>query len=69
MRAEVAAAALDAGARIVNDVSGGLADPRILDVVADSDATYVAMHWRAHADRMRRLHRLLARRRRGVRTP
>lgn len=53
MRAEVAAAALGAGARIVNDVSGGLADPRILDVVADSDATYVAMHWRAHADRMR----------------
>ncbi|RYC14356.1 dihydropteroate synthase [Nocardioides zhouii] len=53
MRAEVAEAALDAGARIVNDVSGGLADPRILDVVAGSDATYVAMHWRAHADRMR----------------
>jgi dihydropteroate synthase len=53
MRAEVADAALEAGARIVNDVSGGLADPRILDVVADSDASYVAMHWRAHADRMR----------------
>ena len=53
MRAEVAEAALAAGARIVNDVSGGLADPRILDVVADSDAAYVAMHWRAHADRMR----------------
>jgi dihydropteroate synthase len=53
MRAEVAAAALAAGARIVNDVSGGLADPRILEVVADSDASYVAMHWRAHADRMR----------------
>ena len=52
MRAEVAAAALDAGATIVNDVSGGLADPRILDVVADSDATYVCMHWRAHSDRM-----------------
>ena len=52
MRAEVAEAALAAGARIVNDVSGGLADPRILDVVADSDAAYVAMHWRAHADRM-----------------
>ena len=52
MRAEVAAAALDAGARIVNDVSGGLADPAILDVVAGSDATYVAMHWRAHSDRM-----------------
>ncbi|TGN66598.1 dihydropteroate synthase [Nocardioides eburneiflavus] len=53
MRAEVAEAALAAGARIVNDVSGGLADPRILEVVAGSDATYVAMHWRAHADRMR----------------
>ena len=53
MRAAVAEAALEAGAGMVNDVSGGLADPRILDVVADSDAHYVAMHWRAHADRMR----------------
>lgn len=52
MRAEVAAAALDAGATVVNDVSGGLADPEILRVVAASDATYVAMHWRAHSDRM-----------------
>lgn len=52
MRSEVAAAAVAAGARVVNDVSGGLADPRVLDVVADSAATYVAMHWRAHADRM-----------------
>ncbi|CAB4939498.1 unannotated protein [freshwater metagenome] len=53
MRAEVAEAALGAGATIVNDVSGGLADPRILEVVAMAGATYVAMHWRAHADRMR----------------
>ena len=53
MRAEVAEAALAAGAAIVNDVSGGLADPRILEVVAAAGATYVAMHWRAHADRMR----------------
>jgi len=53
MRAEVAEAAVAAGAAIVNDVSGGLADPRILDVVAASGATYVAMHWRAHADHMR----------------
>lgn len=53
MRAEVAEAALEAGARIVNDVSGGLADPRILEVVAAGEASYVAMHWRAHADRMR----------------
>ena len=52
MRHEVAAAALAAGATFVNDVSGGLADPEILRVVADSGATYVAMHWRAHADHM-----------------
>jgi dihydropteroate synthase len=53
MRAEVAAAALSAGATLVNDVSGGLADPRILEVVADAGAPYVAMHWRAHSDHMR----------------
>ena len=53
MRAEVAGAALEAGAVVVNDVSGGLADPAILGVVADAGATYVAMHWRAHSDRMR----------------
>lgn len=54
MRAEVAEAAVAAGARIVNDVSGGLADPRILEVVADSEAAYVAMHWRAHGASMQR---------------
>ena len=53
MRSEVAAAALDAGAVLVNDVSGGLADPAILDVVAAAGAAYVAMHWRGHADVMR----------------
>src|SRR3954469_446794 len=53
MRAEVAEAAVEAGAAIVNDVSGGLADPRMLPAVAASGATYVAMHWRAHADHMR----------------
>ena len=53
MRHEVAEAALEAGAVMVNDVSGGLADPAVLDVVADAGATYVAMHWRAHSDRMR----------------
>ena len=55
MRAEVARAALEAGATIVNDVSGGLADPAILDVVAAHGATYVAMHWRGHADTMQSL--------------
>ena len=52
MRAEVARAAVEAGAVLVNDVSGGLADPGILRVVADSGASYVAMHWRGHADVM-----------------
>jgi dihydropteroate synthase len=52
MRHQVAAQALEAGATIVNDVSGGQADPEILRVVADAGATYVAMHWRAHADHM-----------------
>ena len=55
MRSQVARAAIDAGAAMVNDVSGGLADPAILDVVADSEASYVAMHWRGHADRMQAL--------------
>ena len=52
MRAEVAAAAVDAGAVLVNDVSGGLADPGMLPVVADLGVHYVAMHWRGHSDRM-----------------
>ena len=52
MRSEVALAAVEAGALIVNDVSGGLADPRMLETVAASGAAYVAMHWRAHSDTM-----------------
>lgn len=52
MRAEVAAAAVAAGARIVNDVSGGLADPDMLRVVAETGADYVLMHWRAHSAEM-----------------
>lgn len=52
MRAEVAAAAVEAGAAVVNDVSGGMADPEILSVVAQSDAAYIAMHWRGHSDHM-----------------
>jgi dihydropteroate synthase len=45
-RASVAAAAIEAGARAVNDVSGGLADPEMLPVVAAAGVPYVAMHWR-----------------------
>jgi dihydropteroate synthase len=55
MRSEVAEQAVASGATIVNDVSGGLADPKILDVVADSGVTYVCMHWRGHSDHMQDL--------------
>lgn len=49
MRARVAAAALDAGASIVNDVSGGAADPDMGRVVAEAGVDYIAMHWRGHS--------------------
>jgi dihydropteroate synthase len=49
MRASTASAALEAGACLVNDVSGGLADPDMAHVVADSHAPFVAMHWRGHS--------------------
>ena len=49
MRAEVAEAALDAGASIVNDVSGGLADPDMAPLVAGRGVPMVAMHWRGHS--------------------
>jgi dihydropteroate synthase len=52
MRAEVAAAALEAGATLVNDVSGGRADPDMFATVARHRAPYVLMHWRAHAATM-----------------
>jgi dihydropteroate synthase len=49
MRGEVAAACLDAGAAVVNDVSGGLADEGMAAVVASARTPYVAMHWRGHS--------------------
>jgi dihydropteroate synthase len=52
MRAEVAQAALDVGARLVNDVSGGLADPEMPRLVAQAGVPYVVMHWRGHSHRM-----------------
>lgn len=51
-RAQVAQAAVDRGAVIVNDVSGGLADPGMHAVVARTGVVYVAMHWRGHGDVM-----------------
>ncbi|TQJ30645.1 dihydropteroate synthase [Microbacterium sp. SLBN-146] len=46
MNASTAVAAVEAGARIVNDVSGGLADPDLLPAVAATDAELVVGHWR-----------------------
>lgn len=55
MRAEVGAAVLRAGARWVNDVSAGLADPDMLAAVADLGGGYIAMHWRGHSTQMQQL--------------
>ncbi|GAA0949666.1 dihydropteroate synthase [Nonomuraea longicatena] len=52
MRAEVAEAAVEAGAALVNDVSGGLADPAMPRVVAATGVPYVVMHWRGHSHDM-----------------
>ena len=54
-RAAVAAAALDAGAAVVNDVSGGLADPRMAAVVAGAGVPWILMHWRGPSDVMAEL--------------
>ena len=51
-RAAVAAAALDAGASVINDVSGGLADPGMATVVAQAGCPWILMHWRGHSRRM-----------------
>ena len=46
MRASVAAAAIEMGAHFINDVSGGLADATMANVIAQSNVRYIAMHWR-----------------------
>jgi dihydropteroate synthase len=51
-RAEVAEAALSAGAVLVNDVSGGLADSGMAKLVADAGVPWVLMHWRGHSREM-----------------
>jgi len=56
-RSEVAEAALEAGATVVNDVSGGLADPAMGKVVAAAGVPWILMHWRGHSDRMSELAR------------
>jgi dihydropteroate synthase len=49
MRSETAAAALEAGAVMVNDVSGGAADIELPVLVAEAGVPYVVMHWRGHS--------------------
>jgi dihydropteroate synthase len=51
-RAEVAEAAIAAGATLVNDVSGGLADMNMAQLVAESGVPWVLMHWRGHSREM-----------------
>jgi dihydropteroate synthase len=52
MRAEVAKAAVGAGAQMVNDVSGGLSDPHMLRTVAHLGVPIVLMHWRGPSKTM-----------------
>ena len=52
MRASTAKAAIEAGAQIINDVSGGLADPAMLSTAANLKVPYIAMHWRGHSKDM-----------------
>ena len=52
MRASTAKLAVDAGATIVNDVSGGAADPDMFAAVAAMDCRYILMHWRGHSKDM-----------------
>jgi dihydropteroate synthase len=54
-RAAVASAAIEAGAAVVNDVSGGLADVRMGKVVAAAGCPWILMHWRGHSRDMQQL--------------
>jgi dihydropteroate synthase len=55
MRASTARLAVEAGASIVNDVSGGAADPEMFATVADLGCKYTLMHWRGHSKEMNSL--------------
>lgn len=52
MRASTAKLAVEAGATIVNDVSGGAADPDMFSTVAELGCKYTLMHWRGHSKDM-----------------
>ena len=53
-RAAVAEFAIGCGASLVNDVSGGLADPAMAALIAAAQVPYVVMHWRGHSSQMQR---------------
>ncbi|MCU1550739.1 MAG: Dihydropteroate synthase [Glaciihabitans sp.] len=55
MNSSTAEAAARVGVRVVNDVSGGLADPEMYRVVARTGVRYIASHWRGHSDSMQDL--------------
>jgi dihydropteroate synthase len=54
MHADVARQAVDTGAVLVNDVSGGLADPAMVPFIASSGVPFVVMHWRGHSADMQK---------------
>ena len=55
IHAATAEAAIDAGAHIINDVSGGLADPAMHALIARAGVVYVCQHWRGDPETMDRL--------------
>ena len=55
MRAEVAKQAVAAGACLINDVSGGKADPEMFKFLTSNDLPYIMMHWRGHSTEMMNL--------------
>jgi dihydropteroate synthase len=59
MNATTALAAVSAGAHIINDVSGGLADPKMFSVAAATGAEIVISHWRGFSDGMDKLNTYL----------
>lgn len=52
MRASTARVSLELGAALINDVSGGRADPEMMPLAAASESPVVLMHWREHSDQM-----------------
>ena len=55
LNSSTARAAAEAGASIVNDVSGGLADDEMFRTIASLDTDYIVSHWRGHSDNMHEL--------------